>query len=54
MDGGKFKRKLTEVNTRAVSRRQNKLISKFKMVAGDMVIIIVGALAGKGRSHLRG
>ena len=26
MDGGKFKRKLSEVNTRAVSRRQNELV----------------------------
>ena len=37
MDGGKFKRKLSEVNARAVSGRHNKLIGKFKMVAGDMV-----------------
>ena len=29
-DGRKFKRKLSEVNTRAVSREQNKLICKFK------------------------
>ena len=35
MDGGKFKRKLLEVNTRAVSRRQNELLGKFKMAAGD-------------------
>jgi hypothetical protein len=28
MDGGKFKRKLSEVNTRAVSRRQNELVAK--------------------------
>ena len=26
MDGAKFKRKLSEVNTRAVSRRQNELV----------------------------
>ena len=39
MDGGKFKRKLSEVNTRAVSREQNELVGKFKMVAGDMVSI---------------
>ena len=39
MDGGKFKRKLSEVNTRAESRRQNELVDKFKMVAGDMVSI---------------
>ena len=37
MDGGKLK--LSEVNARAVSRRQNKLIGKFKMAAGDMVSI---------------
>ena len=36
MDGGKFKRKLSEVNTRAVSRRQNELVGKFK---GDKVSI---------------
>ena len=36
-DGGKFKRKLSEVNTRAVSRGQNELISKFKMAAGDVI-----------------
>ena len=35
MNGGKFKRKLSEVNTRAVSRRQNELVGKFKMAAGD-------------------
>ena len=39
MDGGKFKRKLYEVNTRAVSRRQNKLVRKFKMATGDMVSV---------------
>jgi hypothetical protein len=39
MDGGKFKRKLSEVNTRAVSRGQNKLVGKFKMAVGDMVSI---------------
>ena len=39
MDGGKFKRKSSEVNTRAVSREQNDLVGKFKMVAGDMVSI---------------
>ena len=39
MDGGKFKRKLSEVNTRAVSRRQDELVGKFKMVAGDKVSI---------------
>jgi hypothetical protein len=35
MDGGKFKTKLSEINTRAISRRQNELVGKFKMVAGD-------------------
>ena len=39
MDGGKFKMTLLEVNTRAVSRRQNELVGKFKMVAGDKVSI---------------
>ena len=36
MDGGKFKRKLSEVNTRSVSTRHNKLVGKFTMAAGDM------------------
>ena len=39
MDGGKFKRKLSEVNTRTVSRGQNELIGKFNMAAGDKVSI---------------
>ena len=39
MDGGKFKRRLSEVNDRAVSRGQNELVCKFKMAAGDMVSI---------------
>jgi hypothetical protein len=39
MDGGKFKRKLSEINTRAVSIGQYKLVGKFKMAAGDMVSI---------------
>ena len=39
MDGGKFKRKLLEVNTRAVSRRQNELVGKFRTTAGDKVSI---------------
>ena len=39
MDGGRFKRRLSDVNARAVSRRQNKLVGKFKMAAGDMVSI---------------
>ena len=38
-DGGKFKRKSSEVNTRAVSRRQNELIGKFKMAADDVISI---------------
>ena len=38
-DGGKIKYKLSEVNTRAVSRGQNKLIGKFKMVVGDVISI---------------
>jgi hypothetical protein len=38
-DGGKIKWKLSEVNTRAVSRRQNELIGRFKMVAGDLINI---------------
>ena len=39
MDGGKFKRRLSEVNARAVSRGQNELVGKFKMATGDMVSI---------------
>ena len=35
MDGGK----LSEVNARTESRRQNELVGKFKMVARDMVSI---------------
>ena len=31
MDGGKFKRKLSEGYIRAVSRRQNELVGKFKV-----------------------
>ena len=38
MDGGKFKRKLSEVNTRAVSRKQNELVGKFKMAADKVSI----------------
>ena len=33
MDGGKFKKNVSEVNIRAVSRRQNELVGKFKMVS---------------------
>ena len=36
-DGGKIERKLSEVNTRVVSRGQNELISKFKMVLDDVI-----------------
>ena len=43
MDGGKFKRKLSEVNTRAGSRRQNKLVGKFKM-AGVIRLVLGGRL----------
>ena len=39
MDEGKFKRTLSEINARAVSRGQNELVCKFKMAAGDMVSI---------------
>ena len=39
MDGVKFKRKLSEVNTRAMSRKQNELVAKFKMAASDMASI---------------
>ena len=35
MDGGKFKGNYL----RAVSRRQNELVGKFKMAVGDMVSI---------------
>ena len=38
-DGGKFKRKLSEANTRAVSRGQNELIGKLMMSVGDMISI---------------
>ena len=36
---GKFKRRLSEVNARAMSKGQNELVCKFKMAAGDMVSI---------------
>ena len=39
MDGGKFKRILSEVNARAISRGQNELVCRFKMAAGDKVTI---------------
>ena len=38
-DGGKIEWKLSEVNTRAVSREQNKLIGEFKMVGSDVISI---------------
>ena len=38
-NGGKFKRKLSEVNTRAVSREQDELISNFKMAVGVVISI---------------
>ena len=38
-DGGKFKWKLSEINTRALSRGQNELIGKLKMAAGDVISI---------------
>ena len=38
-DGGKIKWKLSEVDTRAVSRGQNKLIGNFKIVAGDVISV---------------
>ena len=34
-----MKWKLSEVDTRTVSRRQNKLICKFKMAVGDVISI---------------
>ena len=40
-DGVKIKWKLCEVNTRAVSRGQNELIGKFKVVAGYVISIRV-------------
>ena len=39
MNGWKFKRILSEVNARAVSKGQNELVCKFKMVTGDRVSI---------------
>ena len=38
-DRGKIKWKLSEVNTRAVSRGQNNLIGEFKMTEGDVMTI---------------
>ena len=39
MEGGKFKRRLSVVNARAMSRGQSELVCKFKITAGDMVSI---------------
>ena len=39
MKGGQFKRRLSEVNTRAMSRGQNELVGKFKMVVGAVISI---------------
>ena len=36
---GKIERKLSEINSRVVSKEQNELIVKFKMAAGDVIII---------------
>ena len=37
--GGKNKWKLSEINTRAVSRGQNKLTDKFEMAAGAVISV---------------
>ena len=42
-DGGKIEWKLSEVNTRAVSRGQNELLSDFKVVVGRMRLWIVNS-----------
>ena len=39
MDGGKLKRRLSELNARVVTREQNELVCKFKMATADMVSI---------------
>ena len=36
---GKIKWKLSEIDTRDVSRGQNELIGKFKMAVGDVISI---------------
>ena len=41
--GGKIKWRLSEANAWAVSRGQDKLVGKFKMVAGDVISM------GRGR-----
>jgi hypothetical protein len=38
-DGEKIEWKLSEVNTRAVSIRQNELLGEFKMAAGNVINI---------------
>ena len=38
-DGGKIEWTSSEVNTRAESRGQNKLIGEFKMAAGNVISI---------------
>ena len=38
-DGGKFEWKSSEVNTRIVSRVQNKLIGEFKMAESDVISV---------------
>ena len=47
-DGGKTEWKLSEVNTKAVSRGQNELLGKFKIAVGD-VISIMGRSGEDGR-----
>ena len=44
----KIKWKLSEGNTRAVSRGQNELIGKFKMGAGDVI-----GIRGQVKKHNR-
>jgi hypothetical protein len=41
-NSGEIESNIFEVNTRAVSRGQNELIGKFKMVAGDVNSVGVG------------
>jgi hypothetical protein len=38
-DGGKIEWKLFEVNTRAVPRGQNELVSKFKMAVCNVISV---------------
>ena len=37
--GGKIEWKLSEINTRTVSRGQNEMIGELKMAAGDVISI---------------